>query len=311
MLTLNSRVFVLLEVGINMIEVTVNPEILERATEHFWHHAKSKLESRWFSGEWKGELQSNDSIDIQQFLQPLPKAMTKEFELSTRDVNLSLKLSDLKVKIPAPLSIDLRRSSDILISFGEITILVSSTLPRLFLSEKIFEIDGEERVYIEDSESNIRMQTSVKGFSIEALPSPLFHSLKEPREVLYSRALTFLGSYDRLNPDIDCKHFLFLSILLQYVHINIDFDVLGGISTTLLYYTTKYKSTKNEPEFEQSQQLISKVTSQLPETLNLVIRFNLNKIDCRLWKQHVPVSGAEISVVPLIPLFHFDAGWNN
>ncbi len=299
------KTFVLHEIGLNAIEVTVYPEILERATQFFWKHAEDKFDYRWFSGQWQNELPSDKDVDIEECLQPLPIVITKEFALSSEYMNVTMKISDLKIKIPAPMSVDLRRSSDIIISFAEIMIVVASALPRTFLSNEIFSISSDKTSdIIPESESNFRAQITMNGLSFEVLPSILFRSSKEPQKVFYSKAITFLGSYDRMKDDVNINPHLFLSVLLHYVQLNVDFDVLSGATATILYYGEKYLGGSDEKENINVDQSI---LSKLPESLTLVMRLNLSKIDCRLWRQHVPVSESQVTAISVIPLLHVDA----
>jgi hypothetical protein len=311
MLSMSSPLSMLHEIGMNAIELTVYPEIVGRAMSLFWKHAEDKFEYRWFSGEWQEALPKNVNINIEQCIQPLPEVITKEFELSTEFINITMKLADLRIKIPAPPSIDLRRSCDIVLAFDEISFILASALPRTFLSQDIFDFDGNENNSLPESESDVRIQNTMNGFSIEILPSPLFPSAKEPQKFLYSKAITFLGSYDRLKKNPDEKFYLFLSILLHYVQLNIDFDVLAGGAATLLHYASIYNTNddNNEKQLLESQQTESPFLSKIPESLTLILRLNLSKIDCRLWRQHVPMSESEtqMTTAQVIPILHFDA----
>lgn len=300
-LTSSSRTFVLHEIGMNSITLLAYPEIFNRATELFWTHSKPEFDVRWFSGEWVDEF---PNIDFQHNIQLLPESITRELKLSSENVNVTMKVSDFKFKLPAIITSDLKKRSDVLIELAEITIVMSSALPRCFLSDEIFESDRNNSDIIPESNSNIRIQTTINGFSIEAIPS-LYQNRKESQQILHSKAMTFLGSYDRvINSNGNNDYFLFLSTLLHYVHINLDFDILDGASNTLLHYVKIYGKIF---EIQQSEKQKLSILSNLPELLTVMVRVDVSRIDCRLWQQHIPISEADaIATQTIIPLFHCD-----
>lgn len=305
-LSSESRTFVLYEIGLSAINFTIYPDTLKRANQHFWSHAKRKFDVRWFSGAWADLLPGNSKIDIEQCTQPLPGTVTKEFELSSEHSNMTLKVSDLQIKIPAPLSIDLRKSSDVVISFEDIMVVVSSALPRLFLSDHIFDAhgDGDADIPINATESNFRVQTTINGFSIEASPSfPLCnHSPRGAQKILHSQALTFLVSIERMEvDDLDKCHNVFVSVLLHYIQFNIDLEVLSGAANTLEHYAIFVHGASTNDNLEQLQILNP---SQLLTYCSYIVCLSLIKIDCHFWQRQIARSESEEIVIPVNPLLH-------
>jgi hypothetical protein len=299
----SSPLFVQYEVGMNTIFLTAHLEVLVQAYDHFWKKARNHFDVRWFSGQWQDEL-TTESFYIEQYLQPLPENIVKKIELSSTFFNVTMKITDLKLKVPAPLTVDLRKSSDVMVAFSEISIVISSALPQLFLTENI--LDGEDEIHFQGSESKFRVQTTMNGFSIEVFPSLFFQTPTSVHKLLQSKAITLLASYERMETTNDNKHYLFLSNLLHYVQLNIDFELLAGAMTTLLHYRAiLYSFMDNHHQSQDCQSHQDPVLAFLPSPLTLVFRLSLRKIDGRLWERHI--LGESITASQVIPLLHIDA----
>lgn len=296
----------LLEIGMNAIELTYYPAIFDRSFTYFWKFAAQKFEERWFSGEWTDELPSDFDIDISQCIQPLPEGITREFKVTTENFNITTKMSDFRFRVPAPISANAMKCSDIIVKIADCVLVAASALPSEFLSDEIFSTDGEEKMTLPDTSSNIRIQMIMNGFEVEVTPSPMYRSTKDPHKVLYLRAFTFLGSYDRVERDMDpVQYYLFLSLRLHHVEFNIDFDILYGAISTINYIlsTTGTEAVDNKA---QPQARDPGFMSKLPEELQIKLRLSLSKVDCRVWRQNVPVTISHIAIVPCMPLIHLD-----
>ncbi len=297
--------------GVNIIEMTFYPDIYQRAIDKFWKLAAQKFDYKWFSGDWKDDLPAtihgDANFNVDQCIQPLPEAVTRDVELSTENFNITLRTSDFRVRIPAPLSHNGIKCSDVILKASEFTFIAASALPREFLPDEIFALKEEEKiVFPDDSSKNIRFQINMNGFTMEVISSPLYGSTRDPQKVLYLRALTFLGSYDRAEGVKSEEEFhLFLSLLLHHVQCNIDFDVLFGAVATLKQ-TFALGGSNSSDSIETSQVDNKGMLSKLPKEVKLNLRLSLSKIDCRVWRQNVPVTMSQIAVVPRMPLTYVD-----
>jgi hypothetical protein len=177
----------------------------------------------------------------------------------------------VEIKIPSAVHDNLR-ACDIAMKWKETTCVISSALPRTFLSGKIgnsitgdackdsekgvidfpndpsdicFQLDKAEDLSLRpvDSEvkpvSTFRLQLTVRGFVMNIVPTIPFCKALEPRKLLAISNSTVIFCFEGEPPHDDCNQIkitLFISILIHDLTINLDLDLLAGAVCTILYH---------------------------------------------------------------------------
>ena len=290
----------------NSIMMTFYPEIIERAIEHFWSHVKCDIDSRWYSAEWEEINALKHSIDFIQCFQPLPDMIGRDVGFSSEAFNVTVRLCDLKIKFPAPLSIDLQKSSDIVICFPEITFVVSLALPNQFLNNHILDTYSDINFPEIEGDINLRLQTTFNGIVVEVTPS-LFRRSSKPQKIVQTKVITCLGSYERPSSENDSNVYLYISALLQNVQVDINSDVLVQVYHTLQHYVAMSPKLAKDDNYSPQIQISNQFT--LSKCVTLVLRVNLIEFDCRYSQPLIHESQKEdnMNMVSIVPLLHFDA----
>lgn len=317
-----SRIFVLNEVGINGIEIVFDSNRWGRLSSFYSPEGDSKYDHRWFSGDWNSDITEDMLIspstifDYKKYVQPrLDKDEVKK-KLSSDLINLTAKLTSIKVRIPAPLHEDVD-SSDVCISFSESMVLISSALPRNFLPENIPGKNGDVNENLNlntddtatlqfpnglsdlsydhlhtNADHNIRTQIILDNFSIVAIPPIPFSKSNESLTIASSSKLTLLLSLekeDRKPRDIDdLTTLIFFSALFHDIEVNAELGVVSSITGTILYH------------IEQLSQTLAPYTSAFAidgemEHSNFIIftRLSIVKFDFFLWRHSVSVASSQ------------------
>jgi len=335
------RIFVLNEIGINGIEVVFDSDRWGRLISFYSFKGadgNSKFDHRWFSGDWSDHItddmliSSSTTFDHEEYIQPLQEHEKVEKELSSDLINLTAKLTSVKVRIPAPLHKD-ADNSDVCISLSECMILISSALPRNFLSENIpgESVGDNEESSAEDTSNlqfpnglsdlsndhihatpgrNIRTQITLTDFSIKAMPPIPFPKSREPLTIISSSKLTFLLSLEKGNRiirDIDeSSTSIFFTALLNDMEINVEFGVLSSITGTILYHIEQLSRTLTP---------YASVTAIGDEkegsNLTIFTRLSIPSFDFFLWRHSVSIDSGQATsdlhsqnYIPLLLLLH-------
>jgi hypothetical protein len=272
------EILVLNEIGIDLFDVILESECWCRAILFAVNEVGGGFDPRWATGDWSDCLSaemlvhSSKPLDLAEHVQAGKELFLDENHLISSDLfNMTARLSNMIIKIPAAVQRDIR-SCDIVLQFSEMMMVVSSALPRTFLTGKIgssiygeninegvpidFPNDPSDICYIlqaiEDpllrqqgsktsrTVSTFRSQITTRDLSIKLLPVVPYCDAVEPRNLLSPLEMTMLVCFEVEPPeshDSDLiKILTFVSLQLYRLDVNLDFDVVsGGIGCGLFH----------------------------------------------------------------------------
>jgi hypothetical protein len=134
---------VLHEIGVDKFDIVLDMHAWCRAVRFALNEDGGGFDPRWHSGDWtqslKPDMLTNPKapLNLDDCLQSTKQLFLDENELISSDLfNVTAKVTNVDVRIPAPIHED-ARSCDIVIRMDETMLIVSSALPRTFLSGKI------------------------------------------------------------------------------------------------------------------------------------------------------------------------------
>ena len=132
------------EASLSEIEVILDSSPLGRLAMLFSASCKNWYDERWFSGDWSTDInmgmiaanESNGAFHLKNYLQPLPAWFSngKLNALSSDLRSVTAHIGPITVRVPNPLNANCFLMADIAFRVSEATILVSSDLPKSFLS---------------------------------------------------------------------------------------------------------------------------------------------------------------------------------
>jgi hypothetical protein len=276
---------VLHEIGVDKFDIVLDMHAWCRAVRFALNEDGGGFDPRWDTGDWtkslKPEMLTNPKapLNLDDCLQPTKQLFLDENELISSDLfNVTAKVTNVDVRVPAPIHED-ARSCDIVIRMDETMLIVSSALPRTFLSGKIgssiygddakskgiidFPNDPSDIAYVlENTEdpssrqrgvmtsramSTFRLQLTLREFSIRLVPVVLLCHSKEPQQLLAPSEMTMVICFDGEppeNPDSNLtKVALFVSILAHRFELNFDFDLAASAVSTLVHHAEVVEAT--------------------------------------------------------------------
>ncbi len=273
------------EVGIDKFDIVLDTDAWCRALRFAMNEDGGGFDPRWHSGDWSVLLTSDMllrslvPLNLVDHLQPGRQMLLDENELISSDLlNITAKVTNVEIRIPAAVQDDVR-SCDVVLKVDETLLLVSSALPRTFLTGKIgssingdsagqsgvieFPNDPTDIVYAmektEDpsirqtgimttrSVSTFRLQLTVRGLSARITPVIPFCDAKEPQHLLAPTELTMIICFEGEPPKSPnsnlIKIIFFVSVLIHRLQINCDFDLMAGAASTLLHHADVVDAT--------------------------------------------------------------------
>ncbi len=350
----DDRFMVSHEIGGDEIEVVLDTDVILRMTKLILNADGEGFDPRWDTGDWSEYLTSDmlcypsETLLLDDYLQDYATLFLDENMMISSDLfNVTARFSNVVIRIPSVVQ-DSLRSCDIIVKCKEATFVVSSDLPRTFLTGRIGNsISGEAQ---EDSEEGIidfpndpsdvcyrceqgfsgvststfRMQLTPRGIEVNIVPTIPFCNAPEPQKFVSITESTMIFCFDGEAPkdgSNKLKITLFLSILIQELIVNVDFDILAGATCTLLSHkkriveileivddvfgdspceeATVYQSDtpksietdKIEQSFNGRRIVTTRHVAQSRETGGLAIIFCLQQkhFRIRVWRQNVPI----------------------
>lgn len=224
-------VMVLHEIGMDQFDVLVDTDAWCRALRFAMNEGGNGFDHRWHSGDWADELTTNMLVDpssplnLEDHLQPKKELFLDENLMISSDLmNITARIMNVEVRVPAAIQKDVR-SCDIILKVSETMLVVSSALPRTFLTGKIgasihgegavsggkidFPNDPSDLCYsLEASEdpslrqlgtmaakgiSTARCQLTIRGLSVRVVPVIPFCNAKEAQQLLEPTETTMIG----------------------------------------------------------------------------------------------------------------------
>jgi hypothetical protein len=280
----SSNVMVLHEMGIDRFDIVLDSDSWCRAVRFALNEEGGGFEPRWYSGDWSEYLtvemlqHPHIPLDLENHLQVTKQILLDDnFMISSDLFNVTARVTNTEVRIPAAVH-ENARSCDIVLKCDETMLVVSSALPRTFLSGKIgnsingdnsdekglidFPNDPTDIAYalekgedpatrllgVETSKviSTFRFQLTLHAFQINTVPVIPFCNASEPQQLIAPADSTMIVCFEGEPPEPGSsftKIALFISIQVYRFRINLDFDLLAGSASTLLYHTGIVKST--------------------------------------------------------------------
>lgn len=281
----DEEIMVVHEIGIDQFDVLMDSDAWCRALRFMMNENGNGFEARWHSGDWSDELATdmlvNPSrpLNLSDHLQPTRELFLDENAMISSDLmNVTARIMNLEVRVPAAIREDVR-SCDIIVGISETMLVVSSALPRTFLTGKIgssihgdgaqqnvqidFPNDPSDLCYsLEESEdpsirqqgtmtvravSTARLQLTTRGFSIRIVPVIPFCNANPPQQLLQPMEMTVIACFEGEPPESPesnlIKIVLFVSMQIHRLIINCDLDVIAGAISTLLRHANAIQET--------------------------------------------------------------------
>jgi hypothetical protein len=235
------------EIGINDVNVTVLPTILIRLHQLFEYGSKD-IDQRWFSGDWGSEA---DIDNIDRYIYNPSSGNGLLSSISPRNVNITARFSSVEIMVPSAKENDDEHNC-LLFTIPDFTFLLSSSLPRMFLSEEIPNTDNcsldatllfpkESINYVYQTGTSlsqvVRFQLTLNGVSVK-VSSPVFsYDTSRVQNLLNLSKLVILGSLEKSEQPIRgaMKH-MFLSVFCQEINIYVDVDLFPTALIIFLSY---------------------------------------------------------------------------
>lgn len=273
------------EVGIDKFDIVLDTDAWCRALRFAINEDGGGFDPRWHSGDWSDSLSTDMLVkptvplNLADHLQGARQILLDENELISSDLlNITAKVTNVEIRIPAAIQDDVR-SCDIVLKVDETLLLVSSALPRTFLTGKIgssingdrpgqqglidFPNDPTDIVYaMEKTEdpsirqsgvmtsrvvSTFRLQLTVRGLSARITPVIPFCDAKQPQQLLAPMEMTMIVCFEGEPPKEPnsnlIKIIFFVSVLIHRLQINCDFDLIAGAASTLLHHSDVVNAT--------------------------------------------------------------------
>ncbi|KAG7352504.1 chorein or VPS13 related protein [Nitzschia inconspicua] len=268
---------VLHEMGLDEMDIVLDTDVFHRIVRFFLNEDGVGFDPRWHTGDWS-ELftpemlhHPNEILDLDECLQEPKLIFLDENSMVSSDLfNVTARLTNVEMKIPAAVQDNLR-SCDIAMKWKETTLVVSSALPRTFLTGKIcnsytreggeksdknnidFPNDPSDICYALDksdvgtmplktdvtSKSTFRSQVTVRGFETNIIPIIPFCKAPEPQQFLAISNSAIIFSFEGEPPKGDSNQIkitLFVSVLVHDLIVNLDLELLTGAIITILHH---------------------------------------------------------------------------
>jgi len=268
--------------------VTIIPQAILRVKASF-DRAADNVDQRWFTGEWCSETAINET-EIKSYVYTPPLNGGIVSTLDPQHINLTSRICGCKIILPPCETSDIK-SGTLTVSVSEIMLNVSTSLPRMFLSEEIPSLAGTGSDFPNDREDFkyesvtgldkvSRGQLTLIGLASTFQPSLPFYNAPEATGIFGASKLTVLGSYDTSKLDIKgARKHLFLSSIFEGAKINVDFDVISSMLVALFSFKDCVSLNMASTDEINLLDLIS--------AFNITNRFSLDQVSFSVWKQQV------------------------
>ena len=278
-------IMVLHEVGIDQFDVLVDSDAWCRALRFAMNENENGFDVRWHSGDWSDELTPDmlvnpiQSLDLADHLQPKKEIFLDDNSMISSDLlNVTARIMNVEIRLPAAVQKDVR-SCDVIMAISETMLVVSSALPRTFLTGKIgasihgegadtqgridFPNDPSDLCYsLEESEdpsmrqlgkmtargiSTARCQLTIRGLSLRIVPVIPFCNAIQPQQLVEPTEMTMIVCFEGEPPTSPesnlIKIVLFVSLQVHRLALNCDLDVISGALSTIIYHSNVVEET--------------------------------------------------------------------
>jgi hypothetical protein len=280
------EIMVVHEIGIDQFDVLMDSDAWFRVFCFMMNEEGNGFDARWHSGDWSDELTTDmlvnptQPLNLSDHLQQTKELFLDENAMVSSDLmNVTARIINMEVRVPAAIREDVR-SCDIIVAVSEIMLVVSSALPRTFLTGKIgasihcdgsikqnvpidFPNDPSDLCYsleeLEDPSirqqgtmtvravSTTRLQLTARGFSVRIVPVIPFCNATPPQQLLEPLEMTMIVCFEGEPPESPesnlIKIVLFASMQIHRLIINCDLDIIAGATITLLRHANVIQET--------------------------------------------------------------------
>ncbi|KAL3945195.1 MAG: hypothetical protein SGBAC_000732 [Bacillariaceae sp.] len=355
------------ETGINQVEIILDSQPWWRVARFVLNESGGGYDSRLYSGDWSDVLtvdmllDPTKPIDLDDQLQfTKQKFLGEDYMVSSDVFSAIVRCTNIVIRFPAGIEESVR-ACDLVLELKEATVTVTSGLPRTFLTGKLsnrksddetkqnradFPNDPSDIMFHVDSEkdspfgrqaskgsSTYRQQITVRGFQMRIIPVVPFGDASDPQQLFAPTDVTLIASLEGGKPSVDgepAKLVFFLSIHVHKAFLNLDLDLIAGMTNTLLYHSDTVvdalkqvkemtstasskinvrnqkvvkKSIKGRQEMLRRQVLRSKATAGL----SVVVCLQLSEFGLSFWRQNVLLESPVISADSKDSGLSFDA----
>lgn len=303
---------VLHEMGADEMDIVLDTDVVLRLINFILDEGGDGFDPRWHTGDWTDILTSDmlhhpsETLQLDDYLQqPILIFLDENSMISSDLFNVTARFTNINMRIPAAIHDNLR-SCDIIFKWKETTLIVSSDLPRTFLSGKIgnsisgdarkdkdkgiidFPNDPSDICYAleqredqallpagsaEKTASTFRVQLTMRGFEINIVPIIPFCNASEARQLITVSNSSTIFCFEGEPPaegSNQIKITVFLSILVHELILNVDFDLLAGATCTAFYHKLNAMAIADMVHFPPSPDSSMKtVQFESQDSLNL------------------------------------------
>jgi len=284
------------EIGVDQFHITVDSQPWCRAVRFGLNEDGGGFDPRWHTGDWADCLSVNAMINplepliLSDHCQVIDQIFLDDNEFISSDLfNITARISRLSMELPAFVERDIM-SCNMLLELEELMIMVSSALPRTFLTGRIGSSirgdrkEGDKDIHFPNDPSDIcyflqgaedplirqhgtetsrkvstfRSQITTRGLAIKITPVIPYCNATEPQELLSPLDMTMIICFEGeppVTPDSDLiKIVIFTSMQIHRLNLNFDVDLIaGGISTVLFHSGIISEMFKVPTEVETSE----------------------------------------------------------
>ena len=279
---------VLNELGVDRFEIIIDTESWCRALRFGMNEVGGGFDPRWHTGDWSNELTTqmlinpSESLNLDDHIQKTNEIFLDENAMISSDLfNVTAKISNISLRVPAAIQQN-ARSCDITLVIDEIMLVVSSALPRTFLTGKlgtaIYGDDPEKQApivfpndpsdvcyHLNKTEdplirqkgemtkrivSTFRLQLTMRGLSLNLVPVIPYCNAPQPQELLAPMEMTMIACFEGEPPETPesdlIKIVVFFSMQIHQIVVNLDFDIIAGAVCTGMYHAQILEKTVND-----------------------------------------------------------------
>ncbi len=298
------NIMVLHEIGIDRFDVLADSDAWCRALRFAMNESCGGFDPRWHTGDWSDELSTDmlvaptQTLNLEEYLQSKKEILLDENLMISSDLmNVTARIMNVEIRIPAAIQKDVR-SCDICMTVSETMLVVSSALPRTFLTGKIgssvhgegseskgrivFPNDPSDLCYAleatedpsmrqrgEVTDKNIstaRCQLTIRGFDIRVVPVIPFCNASQPQRMMEPTEMTLIVCFEGEPPTTPesnlVKIVLFFSFQFHRLALNCDLDVISGALSTIIHHSDVVHETASAIEGLQNSKSAIKTDEQ-------------------------------------------------
>lgn len=266
------------EIGVDQLDIVLDCQSWARIVTFALNVPGGGYDARVDSGDWSSFITQDMlkhpdiPLNLEACIQPVKELMLDDNDFLSSDLfNVTARIMNTGIRFPAAILDDIR-SCDIAMILREVTFVVSSALPRTFISGRIgssvngedatdkgiidFPNDPSDVAYLLESTedpsnrqrgvqtskiSTFRLQTTLRGATVRFVPVISIPSTKESQQLLGIDELTMIFCFEGEPPEDQdsnlTKLAMFISIETHRLGIGLDLELATSALGTLAYHS--------------------------------------------------------------------------